>query len=90
MGTAGVDGMQTQTNHVMETWSALGIEAARRKIIEQIVYVMSQHGMTIDGRHTMLLADCMTYKVGVQPRSTAQRSRADGPAGAAGLCLAVR
>ena len=24
---------------------------------------MSSHGMTIDARHTMLLADCMTYKV---------------------------
>lgn len=63
MGIAGVEGTQTVTNHVMETWDALGIEAARSKIIEQIDMTMSSHGMTIDTRHTMLLADCMTYKV---------------------------
>ena len=41
----------------------LGIEASRRKIIDEIQTTMSSHGMTIDARHTMLLADCMTYKV---------------------------
>ena len=59
----GVEGTHTQTNHVMETWEVLGIEAARAKIIEQIDTTMSSHGMSIDPRHTMLLADCMTYKV---------------------------
>ena len=59
----GVEGTHTQTNHVMETWEVLGIEAARGKIIEQIDTTMSSHGMSIDPRHTMLLADCMTYKV---------------------------
>ena len=59
----GVEGTRTQTNHVMETWEVLGIEAARAKIIEQIDTTMASHGMSIDPRHTMLLADCMTYKV---------------------------
>ena len=67
MGLAGVDGTRTITNHVMETWTALGIEAARSKIIEQIDQTMSSHGMTIDTRHNMLLADCMTYKVSSHP-----------------------
>ena len=29
----------------------------------EIHSTMKAHGMTIDSRHTMLLADCMTYKV---------------------------
>ena len=63
MCKSGVEGTRTQTNHVMETWEVLGIEAARAKIIEQIDTTMASHGMAIDPRHTMLLADCMTYKV---------------------------
>ena len=42
----------------------LGIEAARAVIMQEIQHTMSSHGMTIDARHTMLLADCMTSKVG--------------------------
>ncbi len=63
MGIPGVDGLRTQTNHVMETAAVLGIEAARAKIIQQIDETMSSHGMAIDTRHMMLLADCMSYKV---------------------------
>ncbi len=40
----------------------LGIEAARAVIMQEIQHTMSSHGMTIDARHTMLLADCMTSK----------------------------
>ena len=63
MGTLGVIGCQTTTNHVHEMERVLGIEAARRAIMEEIKNVMGAHGMSIDARHTMLLADCMTYKV---------------------------
>ena len=63
MGTLGVVGSRTTTNHIMEAEKVLGIEAARRQIIDEIQTTMSSHGMTIDARHTMLLADCMTYKV---------------------------
>ena len=62
MGTLGVVGSRTTTNHIMEAEKVLGIEAARRQIINEIQTTMSSHGMTIDARHTMLLADCMTYK----------------------------
>ncbi|CAK0785283.1 hypothetical protein CVIRNUC_008489 [Coccomyxa viridis] len=62
MGTLGVVGSRTTTNHIMEAEKVLGIEAARRQIIDEIQTTMSSHGMTIDARHTMLLADCMTYK----------------------------
>ena len=62
MGTLGVEGTKVKNNNVMEVGKVLGIEAARSTIIEQIDYTMEQHGMTIDSRHTMLLADCMTNK----------------------------
>lgn len=41
----------------------LGIEAARTTIINEIQYTMVNHGMSIDRRHVMLLADLMSYKV---------------------------
>lgn len=54
----------------MEVQTVLGIEAARRKIIDEIQYTMSSHGMSIDPRHVMLLGDVMSYKVGARSRST--------------------
>jgi len=62
MGTAGVDGTETKSNHVIEAEQTLGIEAARKCIIDEIQYTMASHGMAIDIRHMMLLADVMTYK----------------------------
>lgn len=62
MGTEGVDGRNTKSNHVFEAEHTLGIEAARKCIIDEIQYTMASHGMTIDIRHMMLLADVMTYK----------------------------
>lgn len=38
-------------------------EAARHTIVSEIQTTMKAHGMTIDDRHMMLLADCMAYKV---------------------------
>ncbi|XP_057794291.1 DNA-directed RNA polymerase III subunit 1 isoform X3 [Salvia miltiorrhiza] len=63
MGTEGVNGNKTESNNIPEVHQVLGIEAARKKIIEEIKYTMSSHGMTIDIRHMMLLADLMTFKV---------------------------
>ncbi|XP_078179923.1 nuclear RNA polymerase C1 [Carex rostrata] len=62
MGTPGIDGCKTKSNHVMEVQRTLGIEAARQCIINEILYTMNSHGMSIDIRHMMLLADLMTYK----------------------------
>ncbi|XP_062226033.1 DNA-directed RNA polymerase III subunit 1 isoform X2 [Phragmites australis] len=62
MGTPGVDAMKTKSNHIIELNKTLGIEAARRSIIDEIQYTMKSHGMNIDLRHMMLLADLMTYK----------------------------
>lgn len=60
MSTEGVVGRATRTNSVMETREVLGIEAARRTIIDEINSVMGD--MDIDPRHMQLLADVMTYK----------------------------
>ena len=60
MGTEGVVGTRTKSNSVIETREVLGIEAARKIIIDEISSVMNDMG--IDPRHMQLLADVMTYK----------------------------
>lgn len=60
----GIIGEHTTSNHVIETAQVLGIEAARRTIVNEIQYTMQSHGMSIDPRHVMLLGDVMSYKVG--------------------------
>ncbi|KAJ6543970.1 hypothetical protein B0H19DRAFT_1169181 [Mycena capillaripes] len=62
MVTEGVIGEHTTSNHVIEVAKVLGIEAARRTIINEIQYTMKSHDMIIDPRHVMLLGDVMTYK----------------------------
>lgn len=60
MTTPGVNGLATKTNSVMEMRDVLGIEAARKTIVDEISVVMGD--MDIDPRHMQLLADVMTYK----------------------------
>jgi len=62
MITEGIVGENATSNHVIETAQVLGIEAARRTIINEIQFIMKEHGMSIDPRHVMLLGDVMTYK----------------------------
>ncbi|MCJ8738885.1 hypothetical protein PDJAM_G00040890 [Pangasius djambal] len=62
MATHGVNGNRTTSNNTYEVEKTLGIEAARTTIINEIQYTMVNHGMSIDRRHVMLLADLMSYK----------------------------
>ncbi|XYA00990.1 DNA-directed RNA polymerase III subunit [Meyerozyma guilliermondii] len=62
MSTDGIIGTKTTTNHVLEVFEVLGIEAARASIIGEIDYTMSKHGMSVDPRHIQLLGDVMSYK----------------------------
>ncbi|KAI1788935.1 beta and beta-prime subunits of DNA dependent RNA-polymerase [Ganoderma leucocontextum] len=62
MTTQGIVGEQTTSNHLIEVAQVLGIEAARKTIINEINYTMKSHGMSIDPRHVMLLGDVMSYK----------------------------
>lgn len=62
MATVGVKGTATTSNNTAEVEKVLGIEAARTTIMNEINMTMKSHGMSIDARHVMLLADLMTYK----------------------------
>ncbi|CAG0896236.1 unnamed protein product, partial [Darwinula stevensoni] len=62
MATYGVKGKYTFSNNTLEMAKTLGIEAARTTIIKEIQNTMEHHGMNIDQRHVMLLADLMTFK----------------------------
>lgn len=60
MSTEGVNPYLTKSNSVLEMRDVLGIEAARKTIIDEIEVVMGD--MDIDPRHMQLLADVMTFK----------------------------
>jgi len=62
LATKGVSGRRTTSNNTLEVAATLGIEAARTTIMREIQYTMESHGMSIDRRHIMLLADLMTCR----------------------------
>jgi len=62
IATPGVTGNKTVSNNTLEVASTLGIEAARKTIMNEVKYTMDTHGMNIDIRHIMLLADLMTCR----------------------------
>merc|ERR1719219_2100586 len=62
LATPGVLGKKTTSNNTYEMFATLGIEAARSTIMKEIDYTMGSHGMSIDKRHIMLLADLMTCR----------------------------
>ena len=62
MGSPGIDGLHTTTNHVLEVEAVLGVEAARTQIAAEIQSIMSAYGIGIDSRHLLLLSDVMTFK----------------------------
>ena len=59
----GIKGTHACSNNTFAMEKTLGIEAARTTIMNEVNYTMSSHGMSIDIRHVMLLADLMTFKV---------------------------
>lgn len=60
MATPGIDWKRTTTNSLYEAKDVLGIEAARTTIVNELKYVLEAHGISIDYRHLMCLADLMT------------------------------
>lgn len=62
MGSPGIDGRYTWTNHVLEVETVLGIEAARTQVSSEISYIMNAYGIGIDSRHLLLLSDVMSFK----------------------------
>ena len=62
MGSPGIDGRRTTTNHIIEVEQTLGVEAARTQVSSEISYIMNAYGIGIDSRHLLLLSDVMTFK----------------------------
>ena len=54
-----IDAYRTTTNNIFEIEQALGIEAARQSIINEIFKVIESQGLNVDVRHIMLVADTM-------------------------------
>ena len=57
----GVDTRRTTTNNIIEIYEVLGVEAARTAIINEIKKVLDEHGLDVDYRHILMVADAMTY-----------------------------
>lgn len=57
----GVDPRRVRTNNIYEVEQVLGIEAARRLIVEEIMNVLREQGLDVDIRHVLLVADIMTH-----------------------------
>ncbi len=55
-----IDETKTRTNDLFEALDVLGIEAARRTIIDEVKKVIDDQGLDVDIRHIMLIADIMT------------------------------
>ncbi|MCC7572281.1 MAG: DNA-directed RNA polymerase subunit A'' [Candidatus Methanofastidiosum sp.] len=58
----GVDLSRSISNDINEIQRVLGIEAARRSIVDEIRKVLEEQGLEVDIRHIMLLADLMTME----------------------------
>ena len=50
LATAGVDGKRTTCNNALHVAAVLGVEAARRSIIDEILSTMAGHGI-LGSRH---------------------------------------
>jgi len=62
MATPGIEPSKTSSNHVVEVEKILGIEAARRTIMQEIKVTLGAHGIAVDARHIQMLGDCMTSR----------------------------
>jgi len=56
----GIDSDKVITNDVHEISNVLGIEAARKSIINEIEKVINSQGLDVDRKHSILVADTMT------------------------------
>ncbi|MEM2954482.1 MAG: DNA-directed RNA polymerase subunit A'' [Candidatus Nanoarchaeia archaeon] len=56
-----VDPTRTTTNDIIEISKTLGIEAAREAIVNEVLYVLEEQGISVDPRHVYLVADLMCF-----------------------------
>ncbi|TVU00263.1 hypothetical protein EJB05_54316 [Eragrostis curvula] len=57
-----VDATRTTSNHLIEVIEVLGIEAARRTLLDELRKVISFDGSYVNYRHLAILCDTMTYR----------------------------
>lgn len=57
-----VDFKKTLTVDIFEVLQVLGVEAARRTIINEITKTIKSHSLNVDRRHLVLVADVLTSK----------------------------
>ncbi|TKR73961.1 hypothetical protein L596_021198 [Steinernema carpocapsae] len=62
LATPEINPRNTKFNNALIVAEVLGIEAARTCIISEILSTMESHGIGLDRRHVMLLADLMTSR----------------------------
>ena len=60
--TDGIDYQHSKTNNILEIFKTLGIEAARKSIIDELNYTFEKHSFHVDKRHLGLISDLMTFK----------------------------
>jgi len=63
----GVDPHRTTTNNIKEIEEVLGIESARRAVINEITDTIGEQGLDVDIRHIMLISDVMTVDGDLKP-----------------------
>ncbi|VDM18058.1 unnamed protein product [Hydatigera taeniaeformis] len=62
MCVPGVVPEATRSNNILEVERCLGVEAARRVVMTELLTVMEGHGVEVNIRHVMLLADLMANR----------------------------
>jgi len=62
MAHPAVDHTRTVSNHVVEVFEVLGIEAARASLLRELRQVMEFYGLYINYRHLAVLVDSMTFR----------------------------
>eukprot|EP00898_Chlorokybus_atmophyticus_P005834 jgi/Chlat1/6251/Chrsp44S05854 len=57
-----IDMLTTQPEDCLETWTALGIEAARAKLLQLLSDVLREADIIVEERHIALIVDYMTWQ----------------------------
>jgi DNA-directed RNA polymerase II subunit RPB1 len=73
----GFDHTMTLSNNIIEIWQVLGVEAARKALLNELKLVLSFDGSYINYRHLSLVADIMTYKGVLLSLTRHSQSKAD-------------
>lgn len=62
MSVDGVDHRRTTSNHIIEIFEVLGIEAVRQGLLDELRRVISFGGSYVNYRHLAMLIDVMTFR----------------------------